>query len=91
VKTHYLDRVSSIADAKSALGSLLCENASTWLLRAADGDVIAYFNVVESDIELIGPAVTADVSGRHYNEDAAVIGVLKELQKKIGGVLGYAP
>ena len=87
MKTYSLDRITSVADARAALGLLLPGSASPWVLCAEDGDVIAYFNVVESDIDLVGPAVTADISGRHFNEDAAVIVILKALQQKVGGVI----
>jgi hypothetical protein len=87
MKTHALDRVSSSEQAKTALCSLLPGQSSPWLLCASDGDVIAYFNLVDADVDLVGPAITADVSGRHYNEDSAVLKVLKAAQQTVGGTI----
>ncbi|HET9407926.1 MAG TPA: hypothetical protein VFO39_11870 [Candidatus Sulfotelmatobacter sp.] len=58
-----------------------------WLIKADDGDVIAYLRVIpkENGSEWAGSCVTADVSGRHYFEDSSVISVLRQLQSAIGG------
>jgi hypothetical protein len=87
MKTHSLDRVSSAEGAKAALESLLPGQSLPWLLRAADGDVIAYFNVVDGDIGLVGPAIKADISGRHYDKDQVVLAALTALQHLVGGVI----
>jgi hypothetical protein len=85
MKSYALDCISSIDVAKAALNSALPGQSSPWLLRADDNDVIAYFNVIKTDVDLVGPAVTADISGRHYNEDRRVLTVLALIQKSVGG------
>ncbi len=69
------------------LQELLPGQQKPWLLRASDGDAIAYFNVISEKEGSLwrGSCVTADISGRHFNEDAAVIAVLRQLQSAIGG------
>ena len=85
MKTYALDCISSVERAKTALTSALPGQSSPWLLRSADNDIVAYFNVVDADVDLVGPAITADISGRHYNEDRAVLAILTLLQKSVGG------
>jgi hypothetical protein len=87
VKTYALENISSCEQASAELRHLLPGQQAPWLLKASDGDVIAYFNVVlkSHGSEERGSCVTADVSGRHFNEDAAVISVLRHLQSAIGG------
>lgn len=87
MKTYSLDHVSSLEAARAALDSMLPGQSSPWVLYGSDGDVIAYFNAVEGEVDLVGPAVTADISGRHYNQDQVVVAVLKALQQQVGGVI----
>jgi len=87
VKSYFLEHVSSLAAAESALRTLLPGQESPWLLRAPDGDVVAYFRV---EPELDGQPnlnVQADISGRHCNEDAPVIDLLQRLRDRVGGVV----
>jgi hypothetical protein len=91
MKTHFLSPVASVAQSKAALEGLLPGQQDPWLLLAPSGDPIAYFNVGE---ELDGAPllhVSADVSGRHYNEDAAVKVVLLQLREMVGGDLSIEP
>jgi hypothetical protein len=87
MKSYFLERIGSLDTAKAALRSRLPGQESPWLLLSSSGDPIAYFNV-ESHL---GGApllnVQADISGRHHNEDAAVIAVLKDIQRVAGGVV----
>ena len=87
MKTYALDQIASADQANAALTAALPGQSSPWILRATDGDAIAYFDIVSGDTDLVGPAITADISGRHYNEDEAVVAVLAALQKKLGGVI----
>ncbi len=87
MKTQVLERVSSVGEAKAALDALMPSQSETWVLRASDGDAIAYFNVVASDVDVVGPANTADISGRHCDEDQRVIDILVMLQLKVGGIV----
>ncbi len=59
--------------------------ADPWLLKGGDGDVVAYFSLVEADDTTGLRTVQADVSGRHYNQDADVIAVLERLRESTGG------
>jgi len=59
------------------------------------GDPIAYFNVNPDDSETElpdgpperGPSVQADISGRHFHDDAIVLSVLRKVQEVVGGVI----
>jgi hypothetical protein len=89
VKSYYLEGISSCEKAEAELERLLPGQQSPWLLKAADGDPIAYFNVANEitsvDPDIRGSFVTVNISGRHYNEDAAVIFILRQLQSALGG------
>jgi hypothetical protein len=87
VKSYFLEHVSSIAAAESALRAELPGQERPWLLLAADGDVIAYFNVAPDLDGEPNLNIQADTSGRHFNEDAPVIGVLHRLRASVGGTV----
>jgi hypothetical protein len=87
MKSLSLQRVISICGATAALRETLPGQESPWLLRDQDGDVIAYFNVSPGELDVHGPAIVADISGRHYDEDPKVLAVLKSIQEKVGGVI----
>ncbi len=89
MKTYVLDQISSQAAAAVLLSSLLPNRTAPWLLLAESGDPIAYFDLVPSDIDIVAPSVTADVSGRHYNEDRMVLDVLEKLQRVLGGIITF--
>ena len=67
-----------------APSALLPEQNTTWLLLDPTGDPIAYFSLVERDDTTGLRTIQADVSGRHYREDAAVLTVLHQLQAYLG-------
>jgi len=87
MKTYALQNISSCERAATELRAHLPGQQRPWLLRAFDGDVVAYFNVLpeKEGSEWRGHCVTADISGRHYTEDLAVISVLQRLQPVVGG------
>jgi hypothetical protein len=87
VKTYALQNISSCETASTELERNLPGQQAPWLLKASDGDVIAYFNLVpkKAGSQWGGHCVTADVSGRHYNEDAAVLSILRHIQSVVGG------
>ena len=87
VKSYFLEHVSSIAAAESALRKELPGQERPWLLRTTDGDVIAYFNVAPDLDGAPNLNVQADISGRHFNEDAPVVDVLQRLRASVGGVV----
>ena len=87
MKSYFLEHVSSIAAAEAALRGELPGQESPWLLLAADGDIIAYLSVAP---ELDGEPnihVHADISGRHFNQDAAIVSLLQRLSASVGGVV----
>ena len=84
VKSYHLLGVTK-ADAVSAvLSELLPGQTHPWLLLESTDDTIAYFRIVGHN------EVQADVSGRHYDEDAAVLDVLEVLRTRVGGVIEHA-
>jgi hypothetical protein len=90
VKSYFLEALKNPSDAKVALSEHLPEHSDPWVLISDDdNDPLAYFNLsagCESDCE--GPyVISADVSGRHYNQDEMVISLLKKLQTKLGGLI----
>src|SRR5258707_1239915 len=95
MKTYALEDISSCERASAELRVLLPGQEMPWLLKAPDGDCIAYFKVGpkdlwrtgDKDLGRTGDWVTADISGRHYHEDAAVVSILRQLQSAVGGVI----
>jgi hypothetical protein len=87
MKTYALDNISSCEQAIAEFRQLLPGQEAPWLLKSCEGDAIAYFHVIakRDGSEWSGSCVTADVSGRHFNKDAAVIAVLRRLQLVVGG------
>ncbi|AMK77910.1 MULTISPECIES: hypothetical protein [Methylomonas] len=86
MKSYFLEGVSSYGHAEETLGRILPGQMHPWLLRDSAGDVVAYIDLVEvNNSELKFPAVTADISGRHFNLDTEVITILKLLQESVGG------
>jgi hypothetical protein len=84
MKTVSLVGISDPGEARKALSRVLPCHQETWLLLAKEGDSVAYFYVDLSAEESDTPCIRADISGRHYNEDAAVI-VLSEIAGVVGG------
>jgi hypothetical protein len=87
LRSHFLEHVSSVEAAELVLGQLLAGQERPWVLRAPDGDVVAYFKVETVLDGEVNCHVCADISGRHYNQEASAIDVLKHIQKVAGGVL----
>lgn len=81
MKSYFLIGISRPGEARHALSRLLPGQTDPWVLLNAPDDPIAYFNIL-SDRE-----IQVDVSGRHYNEDAAVLATLEQLKQKIGGAI----
>ena len=91
MKTYILANTSSHAKAVAELRRLLPGQENPWLLKAPDGDPIAYFNVEPEEIDRKTCCVTADMSGRHFDEDQVVISILQQLQTVIGGSIDFSP
>jgi len=66
-----------------------------WTMSDTSGDPVAYFNILSQPLNLElpadhperGPNVQADISGRHFHEDAIVLDVLSKIQRAVGGVI----
>jgi hypothetical protein len=87
MKSYHLEEISSPEQATEELSRLLPGQENPWLLKDATGDAIAYFNVDITESEIATFCVIADISGRHYNEDDAVVDVLRLLQRAVGGTI----
>jgi len=85
MKSYFLAPVASRSSAAAALSSVLPVEGETWLLKDGNGDVVAYFSLVEADSTTGARTIQADVSGRHFDRDAEVVSVLETLRQKIGG------
>ena len=96
MKSYLLFGISDAQAAAHALDCILTDRQqSPWLLRDATDDVVAYFDIWPTNLDFegpgdtngAGPMVMENISGRHYNEDAAIIAVLQRVQKVTGGLL----
>jgi hypothetical protein len=85
MKSYFLAPIESRSAARAALSAALPGQTDPWLLKDDDGDVIAYFSLVEADDTTGLRTVTADVSGRHHDRDVDVIAVLQRLRETTGG------
>ena len=85
MKSYFLDHVSSVVAAETALSAELPGQRDPWVILHAPGDPLAYLRV--GTLLEGGPNlhIQADVSGRHSDNDQAVIEVLERLQKLVGG------
>ncbi|WP_026600106.1 hypothetical protein [Methylosinus sp. sav-2] len=96
MKSYILYGVSNATDASTELDRYLDRSGDgTWTLLHEGGDAIAYFSVgpgnKESELSdeppKRGSNVQADISGRHFYDDAIVLSVLRKVQDVVGGVI----
>ena len=87
VKSYRLEEITSLERAIEELTLLLPGQENPWLLKDATGDAIAYFNVEITASEAATLCIVADVSGRHYDEDDAVVDILRLLRRAVGGAI----
>jgi hypothetical protein len=85
MKSYFLAPIASRDAAIVALTAALPGQIEPWLLKDVAGDVIAYFSLVESDSTTGLRTISADVSGRHFNQDSDVLSVLQKFKAEIGG------
>jgi hypothetical protein len=85
MKSWFLEELCDPARVRGELSNLLPNQVDPWVLLASDDDALAYFNVITTEAGV--SHVQADISGRYYNRDKAVLEVLRELQKRLGGVV----
>jgi hypothetical protein len=91
VKSYLLTPIDLESDIAIRLSEILPGQVEPWVLFDDTGDAVAYFNLVENEAVLETSVLQVDISGRHYNEDAKVIAILKRLQDSLGGEIVYAP
>lgn len=84
MKSYFLERVRGRAETEAALSGLLPGQTHPWILWHAPGDPIAYLYIGEERNAL---HVQADISGRHCYRDDEVVDVLRELQRRVGGIV----
>jgi hypothetical protein len=87
MRSFLLVGLESVAIAKEALRAQLPGQEEPWLLCASSTDPIAYFSVGTLLDDEQNIHIQADISGRHYTNDAVVVQVLRALQASIGGVI----
>jgi hypothetical protein len=85
MKSYFLAPIASSNAAVTALDSILPGQSEPWLLKDITGDAIAYFSLAEAESMSGKRTIQADISGRHYDKDDAVISVLEKLREKLGG------
>lgn len=87
MKSYFLEGISAIVAAETALNELLPGQQRPWLLRAVDGGVVAYIDIETHLDGLPNLHVSTDVSGRYYHEDNMVVAALSDVQSRVGGTL----
>jgi hypothetical protein len=87
MRSFFLIGLESVVIAKEALRAQLPGQEEPWLLCASSGEPIAYFNVGTLLDDKQSIHIQADISGRHYTNDAVVVETLRALQASIGGVI----
>ncbi|MGS0896791.1 hypothetical protein ACVBGC_30290 [Burkholderia stagnalis] len=91
MKSYFLEELDDNMVARKTLTEVLPGRTDPWVILDSGGhDVVAYVNVinVDGDETLRGPIViSADISGRHYNENQKVIDILRRLQQRLGGIM----
>ena len=85
MKSYFLSHATKIAEVERALSDLLPGQTRPWLLLSPKSDPVAYFHLAAEG------EVQADISGRHYNEDAVVLSILRRLQSRVGGDISCDP
>lgn len=82
MKSLFLTGIERPALLRSALSQVLPAHGETFLLASPAGDPIAYLSIV---CESEAMEVQADISGRHYHEEDAVVAVLNRIGAIVGG------
>lgn len=85
MKSYFLDHVSSVVAAETALSAELPGQKDPWVILHAPGDADAYVGVGTALEDGPNLHIRAEVSGRHYDKTQLVIELLERLQKRVGG------
>lgn len=81
MKSYYLVDVTAPGALEACLGELFPGQTHPWLLLSEADDPVAYFHIESENLVMV------DVSGRHFNEDEAVLGALEALRARVGGAI----
>jgi hypothetical protein len=82
MKSCFLDLIDE-QSARRELAKVLPGQADPWILNSRTGDPIAYFNIATGKDGILH--VSADISGRHCDQDLCALDVLHALQRQLGG------
>jgi len=85
LKSYFLEGLIDEQSARCELSKVLPGQLDPWLLNSGAGDPVAYFNVGKTEDGI--PCIQADISGRHFDQDQRVLGVLHKLQCQLGGTV----
>jgi hypothetical protein len=91
MKSYFLAPILSRNAAETAMNQVLPQQAGQWLLKDGSGDLLAYFYLVESDVETGERTIQADILHRHYHRDPEIISVMQQLKLQVGGEITYDP
>jgi hypothetical protein len=86
VKSYVLSRISSQDVSAAARGSLRPGQRDPWLLKGAQGDAVAYFNICPSDTAPIVSTISVDITGRYTTiAIQTFLPCWKSLERRSGG------
>ena len=87
MKSYFLENINDVETLEVELSIILPGQKNPWLIWHQE-DVCAYVNIIlGQDPEIVVPAVTVDISGRHYGESELILKFLQNLQNKVGGTI----
>lgn len=79
MKSYFLIGTAGRPQTQAVMDELLPAQRDPWVLFHATNGAVAYLSVEPNG------DVQADVSGRHYNQDDAVLEMLEVLKVRVGG------
>lgn len=79
MKSYFLEATERPEAIPAVLTELLPGQTRPWVLLSPSGDAVAYFDIDNGDV------VQADISGRHFSRDDAVLAVLAAVRDRVGG------
>lgn len=81
MKSYFLNGTAGRVATQAALDALLPIQRDPWVLFGAGNDAVAYLNVKPNGDD------QADISGRHCNQDVAIVALLEALRARVGGTI----
>lgn len=81
----FLERIAKPELLEETLSSILPGQMRPWIILCGV-DVAAYVNIIEEECdEIILPAISVDLSGRHRDAEQKSLNVLHRIQRVVGG------